>query len=300
MKRFILVGLWVGWVGMTVVRAETKTGAAFLSVGVGARAAGLGGAYTAVAEDPSALYWNPAGLSIQNRREVLASYSGWADARHHFLGYVQPTRWGALGMGGLFVGQNQLEGRSESRERTGSFGASDAAVFLSAARPLSPSLRTGLGVKLIRQTIAAEEAQGYAVDVGVSFAPVHRPWRLGLAARNWGPKMSFVREKYSLPTTLGGGVSAGLGSLGLASLDVDWSPVNKQTSVKGGVEWAPASALRLRGGYTAALTNVPAGEVLSGLVWGLGVGRGAYRLDYAYTPGNDLGSVQHLSVGVSF
>ena len=53
--------------------ASEQTGAAFLKMGVGARADGLNSAYTALANDPSALYWNPGGLASLSRQELLAS-----------------------------------------------------------------------------------------------------------------------------------------------------------------------------------------------------------------------------------
>ena len=44
------------------------------TIGVGARAIGLGGAYTAVASDPTALYYNPAGLTFQRGNHISLGY----------------------------------------------------------------------------------------------------------------------------------------------------------------------------------------------------------------------------------
>src|SRR2546421_12565219 len=46
--------------------------ASFLKLGVGARAIGLGEAYSALADDASALYWNPAALSEMSNPSSLA------------------------------------------------------------------------------------------------------------------------------------------------------------------------------------------------------------------------------------
>ncbi len=48
--------------------------ASFEEVGVGARAVGLGGAFTAIADDAFALYYNPAGMANLSRKEFSASY----------------------------------------------------------------------------------------------------------------------------------------------------------------------------------------------------------------------------------
>src|SRR6185369_10023297 len=57
-------------------RAGTSSGT-FLKIGVGARATGLGESFVAVANDPSAIYWNPAGLASVLRQEVLFSHASW-------------------------------------------------------------------------------------------------------------------------------------------------------------------------------------------------------------------------------
>src|SRR5437762_4483401 len=73
-------------------RAGTSSGS-FLKIGVGARAAALGEAFVAVANDPSAIYWNPAGLASMQRQEFQLSHLEWpADIRYEFLAYVVPSQ----------------------------------------------------------------------------------------------------------------------------------------------------------------------------------------------------------------
>ena len=57
---FLLVGTAVT---PRAFAATGEAGFAFLKLGVGARAMGMGSAYVAVADDPTALHWNPAGLA---------------------------------------------------------------------------------------------------------------------------------------------------------------------------------------------------------------------------------------------
>src|SRR5580765_1234401 len=73
-------------------RAGTSSGS-FLKIGVGARATGLGETFVAVANDPSAIYWNPAGLASLQRSELLLSHIEWpADIRYEHAAWVLPVR----------------------------------------------------------------------------------------------------------------------------------------------------------------------------------------------------------------
>jgi len=63
--------------------------AQFLKIGVGGRASAMGDAFVAVANDASALYWNPAGLSQFTQNQVMFSHNKWVvDINHDFLGLV--------------------------------------------------------------------------------------------------------------------------------------------------------------------------------------------------------------------
>ena len=73
-------------------RAGTSSGT-FLKIGVGARATGLGESFVAVANDPSAIYWNPAGLASVLRQEVLFSHASWpGEVNYEHITFVVPSR----------------------------------------------------------------------------------------------------------------------------------------------------------------------------------------------------------------
>ena len=93
------------------------TTASFLKLGSGARAAGLGGAYTAVSGDINSISYNPAGLAGLKR-----SAAGFTRAElvegvsYNFLGYSRPAVKGNMGLGVNYLGQASIEGRGANRE----------------------------------------------------------------------------------------------------------------------------------------------------------------------------------------
>jgi hypothetical protein len=74
----------------------TKYAAEFLKIGVGARALGMGEAYVAVADDPSAAYWNPAGLVFLRQQEVQAMHAEQFGqiVNHDYVSYAHPLEPG--------------------------------------------------------------------------------------------------------------------------------------------------------------------------------------------------------------
>ena len=59
------------------VNKTGTTAAKFLSIEVGSNAVGMGGAYTSIANDATAMYWNPAGLSFHDTKEVYFNHANW-------------------------------------------------------------------------------------------------------------------------------------------------------------------------------------------------------------------------------
>ena len=77
--------------GQNVTKTGT-TAAKFLSIGIGPQAIAMGGAYTAVAHDVSALYWNPAGIAAIDQMQAMFSYASLYEGIHmNYLGLIIPS-----------------------------------------------------------------------------------------------------------------------------------------------------------------------------------------------------------------
>src|SRR5881392_599333 len=73
-------------------RAGTSS-ATFLKIGIGARAVGLGESFVAVANDPTAMFWNPAGIASMQRQGITLSHASWpGDVNYEHIAYVLPVR----------------------------------------------------------------------------------------------------------------------------------------------------------------------------------------------------------------
>lgn len=290
--------------------AET---AAFLKIGVGARAVSLGGAYTAVADDANAISWNPAGLSLVRKKELGATHADLAlDTRYDFLGYAQPTRLGTFAAGAGYLSQGAIPGRDASGQPTGSFTAADSVLNLGyATRPCD--LRLGGNVKIIQSRIANVSAAGFAVDVGLQKdlfdiagpgVPV-----LGLAVQNLGPGMRYLDQAAPLPLTVAVGAGYRLRSGLTLAVDFKNRPNEHSSELSVGTEYALFTSFALRAGYsTLGETGLRPGQAgggaapsaLTGLGGGFGIRFRGYALDYSMTPFGELGNVQRFSFGARF
>ena len=94
MKKFILILVIIALPILTLGGGFSKVGTAaaqFLKIGVGARAMGLGGTFTAIANDVSTIYWNPAGITNLKTTSIGFTHTQWfADISHDFAGVTIP------------------------------------------------------------------------------------------------------------------------------------------------------------------------------------------------------------------
>lgn len=292
MSRALLLILLTG----PALGAETG---AFLKIPAGARAVGLGSAYTALADDASSPAWNPAGLAALRTSELTATHAEMFEGlRHEFLAAAAPTRLGTLGLSAELLTQGSLEGRDAQGKPAGSFAASDRAFTLALGRGLG-AFRLGGGVRFVESTLADATARTAAVDLGAQAGAgtvFGAPLGLGLAVRNLGPGLKYAAGREPLPTTVSAGAALRL-SAGLAlAFDWRWRPNADKSEFGLGTEYAVLSGVALRAGYAAAKTGAGISR-FGGLAAGLGLKAGRIGLDYAFTPFGELGNVQRLSLG---
>jgi hypothetical protein len=280
--------------------AGTTTGFAFLNLPAGARAAALGGSYTAIADDPNALFWNPAGVAPAT--PLTTPNAGVVSAMHHesiqsfrqdVVGGVWQKRGDGLSLGFNAHYTGSIEQTDELGTVLGTTGASDFAIAGGWATTAAAGLRLGAGLQWVSETLAGTSASALSLSAGGLYAPAAvTGLTLGLAVRNIGGSPAFTDEqggkgeKVEQPLTLAGG-AAYTHTTG----SVRWLVTGEATKLKGdsvegrlGVEVLPAPVLALRAGWML-------GQDAADLTAGAGVTFGRVSFDYAYVPyHDDLGS----------
>lgn len=178
------------------------TGANFLKIGYG-RAAGMGDAFCAVADDAGACFFNPAGLA-QVRRTVQLNHADWfADINHDNVAVVLPvTNFGtiAFNVTALTMGAMQITTldnpstlqREDEGEGLATFTASDFAVGASYARIITDKLSFGFTARAVSQTVMDMAASAVGVDIGLHYNTGFRSLRIGAAVTNFGTQLAFA------------------------------------------------------------------------------------------------------------
>ncbi|MCA9739986.1 PorV/PorQ family protein [candidate division KSB1 bacterium] len=178
----------------------TKTGttaAKFLSIPVGSRALGMGGAYVSIANDASAMYWNPGGLAKLPTNELFVQHSEWlADINFDYLAMAVPFADGVAGINLTAMTMSEFEVLTEEFPNgTGeTFAASSYALGVAYARNLTDRFGIGANVKYITEKIGNTTASSIAVDIGTMFTTPFAGIRLGASISNFGNKMQMTGD----------------------------------------------------------------------------------------------------------
>lgn len=194
----LCVGMMLATVsGIGSASAGDKFAAEFLKIGVGARALGMGGAFVAIADDASAAYWNPAGLSLLTQREGLlmhASQFGNVVAQNTgtFVLPLDGARRSSIGISVLHLSVDDIRVTKDAKIGVDENGhpildpsriyldsAYDLGLFLTYGKEINPAWRWGVNIKLVRQSLVNSGSSfGIGADLGLMYQPDER-LRLG-------------------------------------------------------------------------------------------------------------------------
>ena len=311
------------------------TAAPFLSIEVGARAIGMGGAFVAVANDATALFWNPAGLArLSSTSSVTLNHTEWlADISYDFAGVTLSLgRIGVVGLSFTSLTMNDMEVRTVAYpEGTGEkFAATDFAIGTSYARNLTDRFSIGFTAKYINQKLWHESASSFAMDIGTVFTTQFNGMTVGMSISNFGNKMQLTgsdthipvdvapgkegnnskivgnmkTDKWSLPLIFRFGVAMDV----LKNYNYRWTvavdamhPNDNMEYVNVGTEWVLKEIVFLRAGFK----NLFMKDSEEGLTAGAGIiypltRRVKLTLDYAYAEFGILENVQRFSLGIEF
>ncbi len=337
MKKIVVITLAIGliWSGLSQAQFSKRgtSGAQFLKLGVGARAQAMGGAFTAVANDASALYWNPAGVARIPNNELIFAYTDWiADINHAYFGFVYNAgEIGSFGLSLTSVSMGQMEITTpEEPQGTGNFfNASDLAFGLTYSRNMTDRFSFGITLKLISESIWDMNAFGWAFDIGTMYDVGLGGLKLAMNMANFGPELHFTgaglltqfnafpeagnvapvnvyydTDHYALPMTF------------RLALGYAWDPFGDQVNVTECLEFVKTNdrAEALIVGAEASLMELffvrfglnttPDDENEEGISAGAGVrlNLGSYkgRFDYAFTDFGRLQGIHRFSIGISF
>lgn len=260
----------------------------FLRMGVGTRAFGMGSAFTGLANDASAGYWNPAGLDYLSRSQFeFMNVQLPFDRTYNFVSGAVPIN-NVLTLGASWVGLriSGIEGRSSnSATPEYYFGNSQNAFLFSASKSLGAHLAFGGSLKIIRNTLDQDAATGLGFDAGVMLRLPHGI-SLGALIQDIGTDYRWQSGfTEGVPMTLRLGTALEIYDGVLIAADVS-RVSGLSPTLHLGAELRPAAVLPLRVGYSD-------NQLTGGLGFALPISNHTLELNYGYTSDRILNADVH-------
>jgi len=291
-------------------KAAGTKGGQFLKLPVGARAIGMGEAYTAVADDADSIYYNVAGLARLEKKNAEYMYAGTflknkatgdSDPGYHWVAFgmpISPTI-GSAGIALQYYSAGDINETNLNAAKVGTFSPSDLAVNLAYARMVA-DIPLGINLKIINSKIK-ESATTVAVDLGAQYTKLMQDrLMLGFAVQNLGGSLKYETENTKLPIMIKLGSGYKIQDNWVAALDLAF-PEDNDPALGIGTDYKykiqEDMSLSGRIGYNSRTRKV---DGFNGLTIGFGFGFKMASLDYVYQPLGDLGSNHRFSLGVKF
>lgn len=311
-RRVMVIAFLVGMVfcGQACAReAHSKAGTSafsFLKINIGARAVGMGGAFSGLASDETAMYYNPAGLASLEGRHYIAEYHNYfTDLQNGFVGYVHEVRYGTVvGAYLSYLDYGDFIKTDEAGNILGEFGGGDMVLGLSAATTRGESYRFGATVKFIYETLEDYSATGVALDLGARYNTFRGRYTAGLAVQNLGFQLSSLGEdKGDLPLTVRAGGSATPKGLPMTVAADVIVPTDNDIHFAVGAEYFELKPLYIRAGWNSFGSNYKADgtdDTWSGLSFGAGFDLKKMHIAYAVSLAADLGESHRITLTGGF
>ncbi|MCD6441065.1 MAG: PorV/PorQ family protein [Candidatus Marinimicrobia bacterium] len=301
--------------------------AQFMEIGLGARATGMGEAFTALANDAGAVFWNPAGLADAGKRSLFSAYNTWP-AGISIGGLSMAMNLGNLGtiaVSSVYLMTDDMEITTIGRpEGTGEyFNISNYSLGLTYARYLTDKVSVGLTTKLVHEGYWDYSYSTWAIDMGTMYRTGFHGLNIAMSILHFGPEINFsgdyvdysdpksydaqpdplpkTFEKYSLPVNFRFGISFDVLKTNMHRLTTAMDmihPNNNLEQYNMGLEYGLKDMLFLRGGYKFSADE-------GGLCLGGGTSlslTGDLKIiaDYSFADMGALKSIHRFSLGIDF
>jgi len=332
-------GLLAASIPVSACHAIDKYAGEFLKLGVGARALGMGGAFASIADDASAVYWNPAGLTFLRQGQALgmhAEHFG-GEIGHDFLTVAYPLRgatrasegivaigWDRVAVddievtldGLLDYGQDGVSGTGDTGENDGKYTLGETfdyskfrmetnanqAFFFSYAQNVSDRLSVGGTVKLLRMDLVGTNATGIGADLGLLWQASPSLTLAAMAQDLTTTRISWDtghRETMAPSFVLGSYYARPLGGYGIVSVAADLTLVNDERDEASQLGGGADLHAGLEYWYDRQLA-LRVGTDAGHLTAGTGFRWRRFGVDYAFLSHDDLDNAHRVSGQLNF
>lgn len=317
----VMFALSTATTGYAQLKKVAQTGMQFMKVDMSARAAAMGGAYTMIGNDATAMLYNAAGIAQTDNVDFYAARTQWiGDISYNAAGVVKTFgNWGTFGLSarasdyGEVIGTRVADNQQGFTE-TGQLDVGAYSVGLAYGRQLSTNFSVGGQVKLARQHLGSNllpdgemmenRVSTLAYDFGTKYYPGLGSLRLGMSLRNFSPQVEYVEQTFELPLTFRIGMAADVldyvGAVTNSSLllSVDaLHPRDYTERMHFGGEYTYGDIFAIRGGY-----KLNYDEESFSLGFGVSPEFSGVRLklDYSYSAMGRFNDINRVTLGASF
>lgn len=305
-RKRVIISLFIGALLLqgNVMAQEGAGGTrSVFTIGAGSRAISMGGAFTAIGNDPSVLYYNPAGLRSNPYASIMANhiqlFSGFSDATYDYIGAVYPTlNSGSVGIGIITTGTGGIRAFNENsieleeityRESQGVLGYAFDVPY-----DYIGDFTAGVSIKILNQRIGDYSDTGVGMDLGLLYRHDYlRGLVLGCNVQDaMGAeiKLQSISERVDRTIMLGAGYSYRFenGSVLTAAAQFDM-PQRADNDVRFGIEYVIKKLFSVRFGFDSEKVTA-----------GIGFNWKGYGFDYGYFSRDEAGSSHPVTLISNF
>ena len=307
---FLITAVATGWTKSVNKNAGTSS-FIFLKINVGARPVAMGGAFTGLANDATALYYNPAGIAGVSQSSFIAGYHNYfVDVQSGFVGYTREFAPGSVG--GIFVSYLNYGDFTETDQLgnvLGDFSGGDLMVGVSFGRKFRERFSFGATAKIMHESLQDYSAGGLALDLGARYSTPEidpRDYKFensysgGVTIQNIGTELSSLGDSsFALPLMVRAGGSARLKGLPMIFVGDIILPVDNDVDFALGAEYFELKPLYLRVGWNSFGSNYKtsdSNDKWAGFSFGAGFDYKKYQIAYAVTLAADLGESHRITL----
>ncbi|MBS14865.1 MAG: hypothetical protein CME19_25170 [Gemmatimonadetes bacterium] len=242
----------------------TSTGFGFLKLTTNARSVGMGDAFSAVGNDVTSIFSNPAGITqMETERAAMGGYTKWIiGSTLGTAAFAVKTGVATFGVSAIFFSSETFEETtSQNPAGTGRMvNTSDVAIGFTVAKQLTDKLSFGGQVRWIKEDLILKDFSTVDVSFGTVFFTGYKSTRLSMSLRNLGADATVVAMDARVPTVFylaaAGEIYGNLGdpfSLTASAEQAFFTDYEARYYV-GGEAWIQ-NAFALRAGYKSGHTN---------------------------------------------